>query len=297
LNRASQGNILNIRIAGFDLILDAHGTGLKLEMPAPHDKFKIDKIGNQENFSLAENKLQLKIIDSPIPPGIRLAEPVVREKIFEVEEQPSGAVVFYGPRQKPPRAIRVDPQFRTGEVYGEFSASLSHPFYPLQYIDIILFSNWLANYSEVILHAAGFALDGKGYCFAGTSGAGKSTLTGLLGDTPGLTVLGEDQVILRQMEGQFWIFGTPWHVNPDRCSPLGVPLKRIYLLNKTGAEAVTPLPPAEGMRRLIPSAFIPFYRKNLIGGILETLSRLSEQVPSHELSYLLDSNIIDLIKV
>ena len=297
MNRAAQGNRLQLRIAGLHLILDAQASGLELGLPAPHDQFAINKTENQEDLTLAERQLQLKIVDSPIPPGLRLVDPVIMEKIFEVEEQPSGAVVFYAPRQTPPRAIRVDPQFTTGEVYGEFSASLSQPFYPLQYIDIILFSNWLASYGEVILHAAGVALHGEGVVFAGQSGVGKSTLTGLLMDTPGLTVLGEDQVILRQVEGQFWIFGTPWHVNPDRCSPIGAPLKRIYLLNKTGAEAVARLTPAEGMWRLIQSTFIPLYRKNLIGGILETLSRLCEQVPGHELSYLLDSDIIDLIQV
>jgi hypothetical protein len=204
--------------------------------------------------------------------------------------------VFVAPQQSPLLRMVVEPGFMHGEVVGDFSRVIGTDFYPLQDFEIILFSNWLASFGDVILHASGMVMDGKGYAFIGPAGAGKSTLASSLFNDHAFLVLGEDQVILRFLEGQFWIFGTPWHENPAMCSPSGAPLERLFFLDRNARQEVVSLTHMDGITRILQTAFIPYYRHELVPSILDRLTLLAEQVPFHSLSYQLGSDVWPLIR-
>ena len=172
----------------------------------------------------------------------------------------------------------------------------------------MLFANWLAGYGDVILHAAGVAVDGRGYCFAGSGGVGKSTLAATLMSASGsgahaaaaspasLVMLGEDQVILRYLDGRFWIYGTPWHIDPAFCSPLGVPLEKLFFLERTGENHVAPCTPLDGVARLLQTAFIPYYNRAGVATILDRLVLLAEQASFYTLSYRLGADVMALVR-
>ena len=168
-------------------------------------------------------------------------------------------------------------------------------FYPLADIDVILLVNWLASFGDLILHASGVAYEGRGYCFAGVSGAGKSTLAAAF-MASGLTVLGEDNLVLRYLEGRFWIFGTPWHRDPAACSPDGVPLEKLFFLDRTAAPGVAPLPPVRGTELLLQTAFVPYYRPAAVATILDRLALLAERVPFYTLSHRLGAGVMALVR-
>ncbi len=138
-------------------------------------------------------------------------------------------------------------------------------------------------------------IHGKGYFFAGQSGVGKSTLISALEGQPGVTVLGEDQVVIRFLRDQFWLFGTPWHTNPSLCSALGVPLHCGFFLDRDKEEGVAALTPVEGVARFFQTAFIPFYRPAAVERILENCSLLAKQIPFYSLSYRLGTNVLERI--
>jgi hypothetical protein len=103
-------------------------------------------------------------------------------------------------------------------------------------------------------------------------------------------------VLLRWIEDRFWVFGTPWHVNPDLCSPIGVPLEKVFFLEKKGINETRQLTPAEGVLRLLQTAFIPYYRTDALEKILSRLSLLSEKIPFFSLSYILGEDIRSTVK-
>ena len=111
--------------------------------------------------------------------------------------------------------------------------------------DIRITVNWLARFGDLILHAASIVVGAEGYCFLGESGAGKSTLAAALATEMGVPILGEDQAILRNLDGEFWIFGTPWHERADRCLPQGVPLKKVFFVDRNLAPGIHPITPSE----------------------------------------------------
>jgi len=140
------------------------------------------------------------------------------------------------------------------------------------------------------MHASGISTNGEGFCFLGESGAGKSTLAGMLSQDPGITVLGEDQVILRYLDGQFWIFGTPWHQNPHMCSQIGVPLTKMFFLDRSAPPGKVALKPVDGVSRLLQLAIIPYHLPQQLPRILDRLSLLAENNPFFSLSYTLETN-------
>jgi len=239
--------------------------------------------------------LFLRIRNEPMPSSSSWQTPLCLSDVWELWLDEAGRYVFVAPTQSPPRCVVVNQNFKSGEVLGDFSASEDVGRFPLLGIGIMLFVNWLAEGGDIILHAAGVEVDGQGYCFVGSKGTGKSTLAASLSANPKVKVLGEDQVIVRWQDGSFWVYGTPWHVNPALCSPHGVPLKKVFFLDRDAKYTLGALTPIEGITRLLQTAFIPYYRPAVLPAILERLEPLSEQAPFFCLAYRLGSDILSTL--
>jgi len=195
----------------------------------------------------------------------------------------------------PPRWAKVDHAFRSGELFVDLAAT-KYPVYPFGTLEIRLFSVWLAQFGDLILHASGAIKDGRGYCFIGQAGAGKSTLARALAKDPQATILGEDTLILRYLDGQFWLFGTPWHLDPDFCSPMGAPLDKLFFLDRSKPSGINLAPPIDGISQVLKTAVIPYYHPVWLARIMENLVLLSGLVPFFEFSYQLGADAWELIR-
>jgi hypothetical protein len=282
-------DLLGLSVARLGLRLDARGTGLRLAAPPSHAKFLV--------ADAARAGLTLRIRHGQPVRGEEWSPLFYPSETWELWQDKEGRYVFVAPRQCPPRRqVTVDSAFTAGEVVGELGTGAARQaLYPLDGIDIVLYVNWLAEHGDVILHACGVEAGGAGYCFAGGSGAGKSTLAESLASSGSVTVLGEDQVILRRLDGRFWIFGTPWHLNPDRCSPRGAPLARLFFLERAGAPGALTCAPLDGIARLLQTGFVPYYRPAAVSKILDNLAHLAEQVPFYTLGYRLGTDAMQFV--
>lgn len=293
---SAQNNPVELRVADLLLILEGYSDNLIFSLPRVLQNFVNTKSDSSSLFLEPTTSLHLTV-KNQLPPKTPIdTEKIVETKTFNVYRTGLGELTFFLPMQLPQRTITINANFDQGDIYGEFSKYNKAPFYPLEHYDILIYSNWLAKLGDLILHASGAAINGLGFCFCGRSGIGKSTLAANLANKPGVTILGEDQVILRHRQNGFQIFGTPWHTDPERCSPVGVPLSRIFLLSRLNAESVKLLSPDEGIKRLMPSAFVPYYQTQWLDGILNNLEQLSLRIPIYELSYKLESDILPLLQ-
>lgn len=291
--------LLGEKIAGLDLWLDARQTGLHFSAPSSHLKFLTPvEVPQASGFNAAlvsNTKLVLHFHDESRPTSTAW-RPIFRSEHWELWVDDESRCLFVAPRESPPVHLIIDPDFTIGDLYGEFSKTQSGPDYFIsQNLEIILFVNWLARFSDIVLHASGVIIDGKGYCFAGRGGIGKSTLAEALSRHASITVLGEDQVILRYLEDRFWIFGTPWHINPDLCNPPGAPLERLFFLERGEEQQVKTLSPLEGTTRILQTAFIPYYLPAKLPGILDRLAILTEHIVLQTLRYPLGSDPLPII--
>jgi len=305
LNDKKHGQII-LSVAGLGLIIKSQAVKENIISPQSYNNFfqPVDQPqaflqNNKNKTNVYNEKIYLKILvtKEPIPvyPQHLETKLIFQSKNWGIKFDQHGTFILEALRLPPKRRITINPDFSIGKMQVEFSDKLVDGFYPLQDMDMKLFVNWLARFGDIILHASGISIDDKGYAFAGPAGVGKSTLAELLSKKPGLTVLGEDQVVLRYLDGRFWIFGTPWHENPAMCSPMGVPLEKMFFLERDLQPGIVPVKPVEGFTKILQTAFIPFYRQDLLPGILNCLEQLSKQVPFQSLTYQLGTDPSSLI--
>jgi hypothetical protein len=282
-------DFISLSIAGLGMILDSQESGISFELPLSHEHF--------QSKSLPEGSLYLQIRDGKFSKDDHWGPLLVSSTFWGLWQDPSGDYLFIQSDITPPeRNILVNRAFQNGVVYGEFSNNAHDKLvpYPLQNIEINLIINWLAGFNDLILHAVGINYKGNGYCFVGPSGVGKSTLATALVKIPEIEILGEDNIILRYREDQFWIYGTPWHENENMCAAGSAPLQKIYFLDRTLTSGISHCMPMEGVIRILKTAFIPYYRRRTLPGILERLQILSQNVPFAIFHYLLGADLRSL---
>lgn len=171
---------------------------------------------------------------------------------------------------------------------------------PFRYpLDQLVIMHHLATRGGVIVHSAGLDLDGLGIVFPGVSGAGKTTLSHLLTDAGlGDGMLSDDRTIVRTSlrDGDPAVaWGTPWPGDAGITKGGGVTLGALCFLAQGDEPAVTPLAPAEGVRRLFPVISCPWYDRNLTGAVLETCARLVDATPCFEFRFPRDARAAGLL--
>lgn len=183
---------------------------------------------------------------------------------------------------QPYKAAWFDASFARGHVVLSRSAFVAgSPIFPLEYpLDELAMMHRLALGEGLEVHALGLAdEDGSGYLFLGHSGAGKSTTARLWKSRPGVSLLSDDRIILREHHGKVWMYGTPWHGDAGIASPGPAPLSTIFLLEQSPTNELLRLPQTKAAAELFARAFVPHYRKSAIQFSLDFVDQVTRSVP------------------
>jgi len=143
---------------------------------------------------------------------------------------------------------------------------------PIQNLTLPFFTALFARHQGILVHAAAVVADGRAWVFAGPSGTGKSHWTRQCLQH-GMTVLDEDRVVLRLLDGQVWAFGTPWHLEPRLCSPQGAPVERLFFLQQAEPDVVREVRPAAAATLLIRSTQLPVYDPQAMQAVLDVVGQ------------------------
>jgi hypothetical protein len=160
----------------------------------------------------------------------------------------------------------------------------------------LLMIRLLSSRKGAIVHSCGIAVDGNGVLLIGESGAGKSTLSRLWALQSGAKVLSDDRTVLRQINGGFTIYGTPWHGEAKYGNPGRVELKRIFFLRHGSENQVQSLSVPEVMQRLLQCSFAPFWDAGEMDKILALLGKVAACIPASELKFVPGQQILELIR-
>ena len=203
------------------------------------------------------------------------------------------------PGQSTYKIARFNRDFTKGEVVCDpRRIPPGEPLYPLQYpLDELLLINLLARGRGVEFHACGVSeRSGKGYLFVGHSEAGKTTSARLWQRQRDAELLSDDRIIVRQMDGKFWMYGTPWHGEEEISSPRKVELTHIFILRHGEQNELAPLRRAEAAAQLFSRSFPAFFSPDGLDFTLEFLDRLTGSVACAELSFVPDERVIDFVR-
>jgi hypothetical protein len=159
----------------------------------------------------------------------------------------------------------------------------------------LLMINYLAQSRGAVLHSCGIKSGESGLLFVGESGAGKSTLTRLWSQVDDVEVLSDDRTILRKENGEYWIYGTPWHGEAKLGSPQSVKLDRIYFIQHGAANSARTIKGAEPLRNLLTCSFPPYWDSEDMEFTIDFFSDLTATVPCFELFVKPDMGVIEYI--
>jgi hypothetical protein len=196
----------------------------------------------------------------------------------------------------PYRIALFDDDFRHVEVYSEPAQRPDGMLPdPLEYLlSQVLMICLLAQGRGLMMHACGIDDDGRGYLFAGNSTHGKTTTARLWQDQA--TVLNDDRIVLRQREGRFWMYGTPWHGDYTGVSPEGVPLEKVFFLCHAGDNQARRVAGAEAASMLLTRCFPPLWDAAGMGFTLDFCAQLAGAVPCYDLGFLPDARAVDYVR-
>ncbi len=198
-----------------------------------------------------------------------------------------------------PHLLGIFPaDFRSGDIY--VAASEENPnryLFPLSDpMGELFLMNLLGSGLGILFHACGIIFQGKGYLFTGNGGAGKTTTAQLWQGLPGVQVVNDDKVIVRKIDDEFVLYGTPWHGQGGMALPDSAPLKRVFILKQGPQNNSTPLINVQATSSLLARAFIPLWDAEKITFTLSFLDELSQAIPCQELEFLPDSSAVDFVQ-
>ena len=220
--------------------------------------------------------------------------------LWKLYYEDSKHILWLGPSESPfpDRLVFFDPDFKSGDIYVFPTESNKNLLLnPLHYpLDQLLMVNLLSKGRGITIHACGIIDHENGIIFAGKSEAGKSTIANLWKGRGRVTILSDDRIIIRKIDGRFWMYGTPWHGDAKVCSPEKAPLEKIFVLKHAKKNKVKKMSPIDATSRLIVCSFPTFWNKKGMDFTLNFCAELAGQVPCYELGFLPDKGVIDLIK-
>lgn len=116
----------------------------------------------------------------------------------------------------------------------------------------VMYGFLTARSGGIMLHASAVARDGHAFVFVGPSGSGKSTVAHLSLDA-GMTILGDDIVLITRRDGGFLAHGVPFRGSNPRAPQINVsaPLGGVYTLVKSESHGMRPLDHAAAVARLV----------------------------------------------
>ncbi|MCK4648718.1 hypothetical protein KAT51_04255 [bacterium] len=203
------------------------------------------------------------------------------------------------------KLIILKPNFKSGDIYIGAEGTSPKVEYPLSYpLDEVLMINLLAQGRGVMIHSCGVSSKGQGLLFAGTSQMGKSTMANLWksqianskSQNEGENILSDDRIIIRKMDGQFQMYGTPWHGDAKICSPERAPLKKIFFLKHDKNNIIKKINPVDATSRLIVCSFPTFWDKKGMEFTLKFCAELAKKVPCYELGFVPDESVLDFVR-
>jgi hypothetical protein len=197
----------------------------------------------------------------------------------------------------PYKSAFFDRELREGRILVRPDAYLD-TMHALDYpLDEVIVAHLLGRGRGVELHGCGIIdRDGRGQLFVGQSGAGKTTTARVWLSEGHYDIVSDDRVIVRFVDGEWRMFGTPWHGEAELSSPQSAPLGAIHLLVQAERTEFVSLPPAQAAAALFGCTFPPFYDADALSFTLECLEGIVRDLPVRVLRFLPDRSVIDCIR-
>ncbi len=168
------------------------------------------------------------------------------------------------------------------------------------FLQVLLINNFALKKGGIFTHAIGVKdLDGRGLLFAGKSGSGKSSTARLWHKHSRAMVLNDDRIIVRQVNGKFFIYGSPWHgeFSDYLASRIeSAPLEKLFFIHHSLKNGVRRISEKTAFNLLYPALFPTFWDKECLENIVSFCQDLIRSVPCYSLGFVNDKRVIGFVR-
>ena len=161
---------------------------------------------------------------------------------------------------------------------------------------ILLLYSYLSTRNGLLFHSSLVDYNGNGVMFLGPSGIGKTTQAELWNKYLGAHILNGDMVFVREQEGAFHGYGSPWHGSSPYCMNADVRLRALVVLTQAPDNTLRRCSGLRDLQDVMQQAFLPHWDEAGLSACLDTLDRLLEQVPAYHLACRPDEEAVLLLK-
>ena len=139
----------------------------------------------------------------------------------------------------------------------------------------------------MLMHASVIRCDGKGYLMTAPSGTGKSTHTRLWYDNiPGCDLMNDDNPVVRIIEGQAIVFGSPWSGKTRCYRNIQAPVGGIVRIQQRPENTIRKLRTVEAFCNLLPAMSNMKWDERVYNGVCDGIGELIRIVGMYELGCL-----------
>lgn len=160
--------------------------------------------------------------------------------------------------------------------------------YPIEYVEFLEIYRFICDYvvsrGGMLMHGAVIEFESNAYMFTAPSGTGKTThikqWKKLYGDK--VSVINGDKPIIRQLDNEFIVYGTPWCGKEHYNRNTKAPLKGIVLLSRGEENSIEQINPAEFNAFLLKQVYMPKKAEGIVQS-LDFAEKLFSSVPIYSM--------------
>ncbi len=135
--------------------------------------------------------------------------------------------------------------------------------YPEAYIESVSIYRQIArrilDYNGIVMHACVVEIDGISYAFSAKSGTGKSTHAALWLKNFGkrARIINGDKPILRYLDNELYVYGTPWCGKERQHTNTRSPLRAVCFIERDSQNSIRKIDNKEAIKRIFTQLLLP----------------------------------------
>lgn len=214
--------------------------------------------------------------------------------LFE-DEDDKYSFGFSYTRNCPDCILVVSDDFKQNIVYVREASSARHAEFAMSNSMMLLYTFCTTPLETLMVHASVVAHGGAAYMFLGRSGTGKSTHSRLwLEHIQDTYLLNDDNPVIRMIDGQAYIYGTPWSGKTPCYKNERHPLRAVVRLSQAPYNKITRFAPLQAFASLMPSCSCMRWDSPSVSALHKTVEKVIGVVPGYGLECLPDKAAADL---
>lgn len=168
------------------------------------------------------------------------------------------------------------------------------------FLQVLLINYFSKRNQGIFTHAVGIRdLGHQGLLFTGKSGCGKSTTARIWHKYSKAMVLNDDRIIVRKINGRFFIDGSPWHgdFSDYLASRIeSAKLTNLFFIHHAPKNIVRPISEKQAFQLLYPAMFPAFWDKDCLENIVSFCQDLVKSVPCFSMGFVNNKRMIEFVR-